>query len=212
MSQYEYELWQEINQNIRDLVENENYQDVKVCTGPLYRSNKEKIDHEEMRKSKGFYNFGLYERRPKVGQSKDTMTYEILAGFAVPHALYKAFTYRDKSTGREYLSMFVVPYHGREESIEPNPQVFNHFWSSLHKLERVAGTYIFQLELNRLNSNYRNFVEESCQPRFEVYNTPTPLYQAGQENKDRDKTIPLQEHLRKTKGRCFDLDNFALTM
>uniref|UniRef100_A0A915JDR0 Uncharacterized protein n=1 Tax=Romanomermis culicivorax TaxID=13658 RepID=A0A915JDR0_ROMCU len=41
-----------------------------------------------------------------------------------------------------------------------------------------------------------------------IYN----ICRSGRDNKDRDKTVPLWEHLRRTKGRYFDLDCFALTM
>uniref|UniRef100_A0A915K1Y4 Mitochondrial carrier protein n=1 Tax=Romanomermis culicivorax TaxID=13658 RepID=A0A915K1Y4_ROMCU len=41
-----------------------------------------------------------------------------------------------------------------------------------------------------------------------IYN----VCQAGCDNEDRDKTVPLQEHLRRTRGRYFDLDHFALMM
>uniref|UniRef100_A0A915JUC0 Uncharacterized protein n=1 Tax=Romanomermis culicivorax TaxID=13658 RepID=A0A915JUC0_ROMCU len=41
-----------------------------------------------------------------------------------------------------------------------------------------------------------------------IYN----LCRAGRDGKDRDKTVPLREHLRRTRGRYFDLDCFALMM
>uniref|UniRef100_A0A915JS50 Uncharacterized protein n=1 Tax=Romanomermis culicivorax TaxID=13658 RepID=A0A915JS50_ROMCU len=41
-----------------------------------------------------------------------------------------------------------------------------------------------------------------------IYN----VCRAGGDNNDRDKTLPLREHLRRTRGRYFNLDHFALTM
>uniref|UniRef100_A0A915KAS9 Uncharacterized protein n=1 Tax=Romanomermis culicivorax TaxID=13658 RepID=A0A915KAS9_ROMCU len=35
---------------------------------------------------------------------------------------------------------------------------------------------------------------------------------AGRDNKDRDKTVPLRKHLRRTRGHYFDLDHFPLTI
>uniref|UniRef100_A0A915IDE2 Uncharacterized protein n=1 Tax=Romanomermis culicivorax TaxID=13658 RepID=A0A915IDE2_ROMCU len=54
-------------------------------------------------------------------------------------------------------------------------------------------------------------------PPWNIKKSPPKVELAGpkrsrRDNKDRDKTIPLWDHLRKTKGQYFDLDCFALTM